>query len=70
MAREEGKLILQGVQLGLGWSMVIPKGPSHRQNNERFYTAWVNLRHSKPRPECPKLGDKRTWRGGGRNFRS
>ncbi len=23
MAREEGKLILQGVQLGLGWSMVI-----------------------------------------------
>ncbi len=23
MTREEGKLILQGVQLGLGWSMVI-----------------------------------------------
>ncbi len=23
MAREEGKLILQGVQLSLGWSMVI-----------------------------------------------
>ena len=29
---------------------------------------WVNLRHSQLCPECPKLSDEQTWRGGGWNF--
>ncbi len=41
-------------------------GPSYRHNSERFYTAWVTLRHSQPCPKCPKLGDKQTSILGGR----